>query len=477
MFYGREKQMESLKALLKKKVPSLVTYRGRRRIGKSTLIERFAETNRCRFIKIEGVKPQRGFTDETQLNSFAEQLAAQTGSDPTPAANWLNSFLRLNDKITDTEWTVVLLDEISWLGHFDEDFAETIKIAWDNYWKKHPRLVVVLCGSVSSWIKDNIIGNGAFVGRRSLDIVVEELPLRECVKFWGRSAGRIAPREIIDVLSVTGGVPRYLEEVDSSVDANANIARLCFSPHALLRDDFDEMFNDVITRLPAMSGKVLRCLVDGAKTVSEVSEMLGISRGGSVSDCMDILSEAGLVHRDGGRNPETSDSVRQARYRLKDNYSRFFLKYIEPVKDIIDDESYEFTSLSSMPGWETILGLAFENLVVNNYRLLLPHLHLDGSLITSAAPYVQRKTRGRPGCQIDLLIQCRRSLHFVEIKRKAEIGHEVVDQVDAAVQSISRPDGVSAHTALVYDGHLAPTVVSDGYFDAIIPFKELLGLR
>ena len=179
MFFGREKQMEDLMALLKKQTSSLVTCRGRRRIGKSTLIETFAERAKCRFIKIEGEKPRKGFTDATQLKSFAEQLSAQTGSDPTPAANWLNAFIRLNDKISDHERTVVLLDEISWLGHYDEDFAETIKIAWDNHWKKHPRLILVLCGSVSSWIRDNIVDNGAFVGRRSLDIVVEELPLRE----------------------------------------------------------------------------------------------------------------------------------------------------------------------------------------------------------------------------------------------------------------------------------------------------------
>jgi DNA-binding transcriptional ArsR family regulator len=362
------------------------------------------------------------------------------------------------------------------MAHYDPHFPDILKIAWDTMFKKHDRLILVLCGSVSSWIKDNIIDNGAFVGRRSLDVVVDELPLGECVKFWGRQTERLAPREIIDVLSVTGGVPRYLEEIDPALDANANIAKLCFSPHGILRDDFDDMFNDVITKLPAMCGRVLRSLVDGAKTVSDISEALGIARGGSVSETLDILSEAGLVRRDAGRNPETSDLVRQPRYRLKDNYSRFYLKYIEPVKDMIDDGSYDFTSMSAMPGWDAVLGLAFENLVVNNYRELLPRLHLGRTLITSAAPYVRRKSKERDGCQVDLLIQSRRSLYFVEIKRKAEIGREVIEQVDSSVRSISRPEGVSAHTALVYDGHLSPIVEADGYFDAIVSFREVLGL-
>ena len=477
MFFGREKQMEDLMALLKKQTASLVTCRGRRRIGKSTLIETFAERAKCRFIKIEGEKPRKGFTDATQLKSFAEQLSAQTGSDPTPAANWLNAFIRLNDKISDHERTVILLDEISWLGHYDEDFAETIKIVWDNHWKKHPRLILVLCGSVSSWIRDNIVDNGAFVGRRSLDIIVEELPLRECAKFWGKAAGRVAARDMLDVLSVTGGVPRYLEEIDPSLDANGNIARLAFRPHGILRDDFDDMFGDVITRLPALSGRVLRTLVDGAKTVSDIAAALSMPRSGSISSVLECLAEAGLVRRDDGRNPETGEACRLAKFRLKDNYARFYLKYVEPVATVIDDGSFEFISMSAMPGWETILGLAFENLVVNNYRELLPHLHLEGTLITSAAPYSRKPLRDRPGCQVDLLLQSRRSLYFVEIKRKAQIGREAIEQVDSQVRAIGRRNGVSARTALVYEGELSPVVGADGYFDAIVPFADLLGAR
>lgn len=476
MFYGREKQLQDLMALAEKRTSSLVTCRGRRRIGKSTLVERFAEKIGGKFIRIEGVKPNRGFSDENELRTFAEQLSAQTGADPTPPLNWLNAFIRLNDKIRDDEWTVVLLDEISWLGHYDDDFAETVKIAWDQYWKKHDKLIVILCGSVSSWIKNNIIDNGAFVGRRSLDLVVEELPLKECVKFWGKSAERIDVREIIDVLSVTGGVPKYLEEINPSLSANENIERLCFHPHSLLRDDFDEMFNDVITKLPALSSRVISTLVDGSRSLSEICEELGMSRSGSVSEVLDCLCEAGLVRRDAGRNPETHDEVRKVVYRLRDNYSRFYLKYVAPVKDIIDDGSYEFVSFPDLPGWETVLGLAFENLVVNNYRELLPFLHLDGALVVSAAPYRRTASKSRKGCQIDLLLQCRRSLHFIEIKRKQEIGREVIDQVDQQVRSIARKNGVSARTALVYYGKLSEVAQKDGYFDAIIPVQKLLGL-
>ena len=228
MFFGREEELNQLSSLWRKSVSSLVTCRGRRRIGKSVLIEEFSRRTKARFIKIEGKRPQKGWSNETELEAFAEQLAAQTGAETTPPSNWLNAFIRLSDKITDDEKTVVLLDEISWLGHFDDTFAATLKIAWDNYFKKHDKLILVVCGSVSGWIRDNIIDNGAFLGRRSLDMVLKELPPAECAKFWGEAARRIDTREIIDVLSVTGGVPRYLEEIDPSLSASENIKRLCY---------------------------------------------------------------------------------------------------------------------------------------------------------------------------------------------------------------------------------------------------------
>ena len=279
MFFEREDILQKLDALLGKHVASLVTCRGRRRIGKSTLIERFANNNDARFIKIEGVRPTERTSNETELRSFAEQLALQTDAESSLPDNWLSAFKRLDHEIKDDVLTVVLLDEISWMGRYDDLFADSIKIAWDNMWKKHDRLILVLCGSVSSWIKEHIVDSSAFVGRRSCDLVVRELPLKECVKFWGREVERVDLKEIVDVLSVTGGVPRYLEEVNPSLSAEENIRRMAFSHDGVLRNDFDEMFDDVITKQPDFTAKVLHCLVDGPRTAAEVARKLKLCKG------------------------------------------------------------------------------------------------------------------------------------------------------------------------------------------------------
>lgn len=479
MFFGREDVFAKLDSLIGKRVASLVTCRGRRRIGKSTLIERFAKNNGARFIKLEGVRPGKMTNNASELRSFAEQLSLQTDAESSLPDNWLSAFKRLNREISDHELTVVLLDEISWMGHYDDLFADTIKIAWDNMWKKHDRLIVVLCGSVSSWIKEKLVDNASFVGRRSCDLVIRELPLKECVKFWGREVERIDLQGIVDVLSVTGGVPRYLEEIDPRLSASENIRRMAFSRDGVLRNDFDDMFADVITRQPTFTAQVLRCLVDGPRSAAEVCRQLKIEKGGRVSDALGRLVEAGFAMSDAGRNPETGGALREVRYRLSDNYCRFYLKYIEPVKDVIDRDEYEFAGLEALENLEAVMGLAFENLIVNNYHALIPFLHLNGTVITSAAPYARRGTagaRGRKGCQVDLLIQTRKALCVVEVKRRKEITRDVIEEVQRKIEAVKRPAGMSAVGALVYCGKLSPVVAADGYFSAIIPVRKLLGV-
>ena len=476
-FFGRQEIIDDLCALWGKRTSSLVTCRGRRRIGKSTLIERFALVSGARFVKIEGLRPTAKMTNADQLKNFCEQLSVQTRAERTVAEHWLDAFIRLDREIaTDAGRTVVLLDEVSWMAFDDYAFSGTLKIAWDNYFKRHPKLILVVCGSVSTWIKREIIDDGAFYGRRSLDLVVPELPLAECVKFWGKSAKRIDAREIIDVLSVTGGVPRYLEEIDPGASANENIRRLCFRPKSPLRVDFDEMYVDVITHLPTLTAQVLRVLSEGSRTVTEISAQLGLTKNGHLSEALTQLEECGLVSPDVGKNPLTGKDARAKSYRLKDNYTRFYLRYVEPAKDAIDAGSYSVGSLDVLDGWECVLGLAFENLVVNNLRSLLAPLGLAKSLVLSAAPYRHGGHGGQGGgVQVDLLLQTRRSFVLVEVKRQREIGREVIDEMEEKVKRLPKRSGMSIRSALVYEGHLAPIVEADGYFDAVIPFQMLLG--
>jgi len=476
-FLGRDEELASLKLLLQKQTSSIIAVRGRRRIGKSTLIREFCRRNELNFINIEGLPPREGQGNVHQLNNFVLKLARETGYECGLPDDWPTAFEALGRTISDSGWTVVLLDEISWMGKYDPDFSGHLKNAWDENWKHHEKLIVVICGSVSGWIKQNILDSAGFGGRFSRDIVLNELPLDLCVQFWGDRSAQLPPREMLDVLSVTGGVPRYLEEVLCGLSAEENIKRLFFHKDGPLFKEFDSLFNEVFGSTMLSKKAILKELSLGPKTCEEIAEALGVERGGGLSESLAELKLAGFVADDRGYNPETGKRARQGRYRLRDNYTRFYLRHVEPHEEEIRSGNYEPISLSMLPGWDSLLGYAFESLVVNNVRRLLPFLHLDGVPILSAVPFTKRggKSAGE-GYQIDLCIQTRKAVYVVEIKRQNEIGEEVEDQVAGICGKIKIGSDVALRRVLVYDGHLKDVVLGNRYFDAIVSSRELLGL-
>ena len=118
----------------------------------------------------------------------------------------------------------------------------------------------------------------------------------------------------------------------------------------------------------------------------------------------------------------------------------------------------------------------FECLVYNNIRQIIRRIGLDQTLILSAAPYVQNPTARAAGCQIDLLVQTRRMLYVVEIKRRESVGEWVVSEVEEKLSKLKTPSNVSVIPVLVYDGNLSRRVPADGYFGCVISARELLGL-
>jgi AAA+ ATPase superfamily predicted ATPase len=472
MFIGRNEQLNDLAALLRKNTPSLVTCRGRRRIGKSTLIREFAK-KADRFLGIEGLPPRPGLSNHDQLQAFSRQLARQTDLPEVDLTNWPQAFQLLSSVIRN-EWTVILLDEISWLGGLDPDFPGHLKMAWDSMFKQHPKLVLVLCGSVSAWITKNILNNTGFVGRDSWDVLLDELPLRDCNRFWGKAGDRTSSYEKLAVLSVTGGVPKYLEELDPARSANENIRRLCFQREGFLFREFDQIFNDVFGKRAAGYKSVLECLSHGSRSVSEIGAALGKERSGHLSEHLDDLVQGGFLARDRVFDPRTIRPTRTEKYRLRDNYARFHLRYVAPRREAIEKGLLRGLSLDQLPEWDAVLGLQFENLVVNNVTALSRSLGLERTPLLAAAPYSQRPTARKKGCQIDLLLRTRHSLYVVEIKLRKSIPLSVVDEVREKALCLPLDRRLSVRTALVYEGTIDQAVATEGYFDYLIPFDQLL---
>jgi uncharacterized protein len=472
LFIGRERESEEFRQVLRKKTASLIVCQGRRRIGKSTFFSHCAREADY-FLVFEGLPPRDKIGLQEQLAAFAERLAEQTRVPKVTLESWPQAFQLLASALPPSGSVVLLLDEISWMAMGDPDFPGHLKAAWDNQFSRHSRLILVLCGSVSSWIQANILNNTGFAGRCTWQLRLPPLALPACNRFW--RGKEVAASEKLKVLSVTGGVPRYLEEIDPSQTAEQNIERLCFRPGGMLFNEFGQIFHDIFSRRADTYRQIAGTLIDGARSVSEISRALKLGRGGSLSAAIDDLELAGFLRKEVSFNPTSGKNLpRTIRYRIQDNYLRFYLKYVAPVAEQVLKGLYRRAPLESLQAWDTIIGLQFENLVLENLDALLAKIGLAHVPVLNAGPYFQAKTQLSPGCQIDLLIRTKQSVYVLEIKFRRKVDLSVVADVMKKIDRMKVDRTLSVRSGLIYQGELDPEIERSDFFDHLVPFDRLL---
>jgi len=362
------------------------------------------------------------------------------------------------------------------MGGKDPDFLGKLKTMWDLHFSKNSKLVLVLCGSISSWIEENILKHTGFLGRISLDLVLEEMSLQSCNQFWGAKKSRVNPLEKFKILSVTGGVPLYLEQILPSVSSEKNIFEMCFERGSLLYREFENIFSDLFSKKSKMYKEIIYSLSGASKSQSTILSDLGKSHGGVYTNYLEDLVSAGFIKKDFTWNFETGKTGRDHRYRLSDNYLRFYLKYILPNQSKIEKGIFAESSISTLRNWEGIMGLQFENLVSHNRKDLIRFLEISSSEIVMEGPFFQKPTIRKKGCQIDYMIQTKfNTLYVCEVKfLKKRVGVQVIEEVQEKIDKLKLPRSFSVRPTLIHVNGVTDELIEEDYFDKVIDFGQFL---
>ncbi|MFM8453719.1 MAG: AAA family ATPase [Gammaproteobacteria bacterium] len=476
-FIGREPELQRLLNLNSKKTASFVVLKGRRRIGKSRLVDEFSKHFE-HYYKFEGLAPDPATTKASQISEFCRQMAIQFKLPKAHYDDWGDVFWALGAYLqTKSKKTLLFFDELSWMGSKDPTLLGKIKYLWDNQLNKNPNLIFIVCSSASYWIEENLLSSTAFVGRISLTLRLEELPLEACKAFWPRN---ISAYEQFKVLSITGGIPRYLEEIDPKSSAEENIHKLCFMNGGFLVKEFNSIFSDLFKRESIFYKKIVNYLKEGPKEQTEIEKYLTKERDskhlGRLPDYLEELLESGFIQRDYTWNLKTRLDSKLSRYRLKDNYLRFYLKYIDKNMSKIERGLFSFNSLSNLTEWNTVLGLQFENLVLNNREKIHQLLKIKSDEIISENPFFQKKTARNLGCQIDYMIQTKYDcLYICEIKfTKNKIETSIIEEVQTKINRLSKPKSLSCRSVLIHVNGVNDEVIESDFFCKIIDFSDLV---
>lgn len=408
---GRETEVSRLKEALQSGESELISVIGRRRVGKTFLIQSTYEDQ----IDFEVTGIQHA-TREEQLENFivALNLYAQTPIPASRPTSWLEAFrlliLYLEGKDTDRK-RIVFFDELPWLATHRSGFLKAFGFFW-NSWAVKNQVIVVICGSAASWMIQKVVRNkGGLYNRITKRIRLRPFTLYETQLFLRSRSVKLDLYQIAELYMVMGGIPHYLKEIRKGESVAQTIDRICFdSANGILFDEFKELYPSLFDR-PENHIAIVKALASrrSGLTRSEIMSSSGIPNGGGLSKTLEELVHSDFI----SEYLPFGKKKREVRYRLTDEYSLFYLRFIEELK-------YEgagvWENFHQSPVYKAWSGYSFESLCLKHVPQIKKSLGISGVFSTHSAFYHQGED-GMPGCQIDLLIDRNdRVINLCEIK-------------------------------------------------------------
>lgn len=423
MLIGRKYEKGELEDAYNSRESEFVAIYGRRRIGKTFLVrevfkDKFSFTH-------SGVAklPVKG-----QLQAFYNSLLEQGYNPARVPRNWLEAFHILSVGIGERKERrkVIFLDELPWMDSHKSDFLPAFEHFWNGWASARKDIVLIVCGSATSWIINKIVNNhGGLHDRLSKSIRLNQFTLRECEEYVGERGLRLTRMQIIEAYMVFGGVPYYWSKLDRKYSLPQNIDRMFFAENAMLANEFDNLYSSLFKH-PEPYVKLIEVLgkKKAGMTREELSSASGISQNGNMSKYLNELEACGFIRCYTPFGKQIKHSV----FQLIDNFTLFHFKFLASKK--IKEEGFWIKSQKT-PVYANWCGLAFERVCLLHIRQIKHALGVSG-VISNEYSWRTPPYADLPGVEVDLLID--RADQVVNIcEMKYTVGKFMIDKKYSAI--------------------------------------------
>ena len=400
---GRKKEVSELLNLYDGNRAELVAVYGRRRVGKTFLID---ETFRGRItFRHAGLSPiemanQPGSRPlNKQLRAFYYSLLTQGMEKEHCPKDWLEAFFMLEmflQKVDDGTKQLIFLDELPWMDTAKSGFITAFESFW-NGWACHRNIMVIISGSATSWIKDKLINNqGGLYGRVTYEIKLSPFTLKECELLFEEKGINLSRYDIVQSYMIFGGIPFYLNYYQRGRSLAQNVDDLFFNKVARLQMEYDRLFSSVFGN-PDVMKKIVKMLSGRSMgyTRKEIGSSVGLTDGGGLSAALQALVISDFVIK---YNPFGLNS-REEYYKLVDPFCLFYLRFVLGQTGIPDGFWQQNIVLHGINSWR---GYAFENVCFCHIGQIKQALGISG--ISSEQSAWSKTGDDEEGTQIDLII-------------------------------------------------------------------------
>ncbi len=471
-FLGRKAESKLLREYAQKPTAQLICVYGRRRIGKSFLLEQVFKDKK--FLQFEGLENEHS---DIQINNFKNDLAKQTDNEILYHAkifkwdNILDEFTKYLQR--QKAHTVVLFDEFQWMAAQKTLLVSLFKKYWDQYWSKC-NVTIILCGSISSFMVKKVIKSKALYGRINLELNIGALNWSDCRQFLPNRN----EHEIFKYYLTFGGVPKYWTLLSSNKSYQQNIESLFLQKEGYLFNDYEKIFFSQFKE-PKTYELIVNALIHEPLNLEEIAQKIKKKSSGSLKTYLDNLSYAGFIISYFPYNKMENSKLKK--YKISDEYLRYYFKFIKTNKNQILNNSNRKSLFSRLieSKWEVWLGFAFENFCLKNATMLAETMGFD-EYVESFGPYFnqtrsKKYTQGT-GFQIDLVYKrTDKVITVCEIKfHQKPLTAKVIAEVEQKIKMLDIPKSYSIEKALITVNGADQGLTDSKYFDYILELKHFL---
>ncbi len=467
-FIGRNFELAQLAETEKSSEAALIVVYGRRRVGKTTLIEKAFENRRL--LKFEGVE---GKPDAFQIAHFAATLRRffkRSRLEFAVPATWTEAFTLLAECVSKGTWTIYL-EELQWMANYRPDLISELKPIWDNLLRRNRNLLCVLCGSSPSFFLSEVIRSRSLHNRSSLDLRLDEFPIHEAASFLGQPS----LQSLFDAYLSVGGIPIYLEKLKSASSFYLSLCHHSFRKNAFFATEFEKVFvssfgnNRIYRRIVQVLGQRGHCTRD------KIAKDVGVQSGGTLTTMLLDLEECGFIRR--VVPLDKSNSSLLSYYAIQDPYLHFYFKFIEPHAQSIQNGDFQRhpERVMNTRSYRQWLGFAFERFCRKNAMSIAERLGF-GAVQFRAGSFFRRGNVHDIGAQVDLLYDRADKVYTVcEVKyQDAPIGTEVIAQVERKLQALPTKPNRSIQKVLITNSGISTGLKQRHYFDRVLTLEDLV---
>lgn len=408
-FIGRETERAELDRCLLSDRSELVLVYGRRRVGKTYLIEK--HFNKEFDFWYVG---RRNIPTKEQLRQFGRALSKYSGR-KYDFASWFEAFDSLEDYLDSLDKPtkkLVFIDEMPWIDRVHSNFVSALEGFWNGWAMSREDIMLIATGSATSWMRDKLMENkGGLHARITCKLHIAPFTLAESEKYLEMKDIYWDRYQVMQTYMILGGVPFYYSLLDPAMSISQNIDNLFFKSNGKLKEEFDELYNGLF-KFSERYIEVVRIL-SGSRygmTYKELSDAVKIT-GGQLSKILKNLERCDFIDRWTQYGNRKRDEI----MLLTDFFTRFFYKFI--YSHNIREEQW-WAKNGNSPAVLSWMGVCFELLCMKHHEQIKKALKLEViSTETTTWHIFPDKKSGHQGAQIDMLIERGdRIIHLCEIK-------------------------------------------------------------